>query len=190
METLTLATDNQLIKLFQNGNNEALETLVNRYKDKLFTSIVVLVKDQYLAEDLFQEVFFQITDTCRSNCYNEEAEFLPWATRIAYNLCVDHCRKEKQAPTITVSDNSDIPDLNSSIVSGSKSDVFEEQLQGELLDMCNLLPQDEREVIVLRHYGNLDFKEIVVMTKSNIDTVMGHMRNGLFFLKKMMEENK
>jgi RNA polymerase sigma-70 factor (ECF subfamily) len=164
MKTLTLATDNELIRLFQKGNNEALETLVNRHKDKLFTSILMLVKDKYVAEDLFQEVFFQIIDLFRSDVYNEEAGFLPWATRIAYNLCIDYNRTVEPTPIIKLSDNNEVADL------------------------CVLLPEDVREVIVLRHFGNISFREIVAMTKSNIHKVIGRMRDGLFSLEKMMEE--
>jgi RNA polymerase sigma-70 factor (ECF subfamily) len=93
LKTLNLVSDNQLVRLFQEGQNEALEALVNRHKDKLFTSIQILVKDKYLAEDLFQDVFIKIIDTLRNDRYNEEGKFLPWAMRIAHNLCVDHFRK-------------------------------------------------------------------------------------------------
>src|SRR5215210_7760986 len=100
MKTPNSATDIQLINSFQEGNNKALEVLVNRHKDKIFTSIHILVKDKYLAEDLFQDVFIKIIDTLRKNSYNEEGKFLPWAMRIAHNLCIDHLRKVKRTPTI------------------------------------------------------------------------------------------
>src|SRR5919112_3231201 len=111
MKTLNIATDNQLVHLFQAGDSNALEVLVNRHKDKIFTSISILVKDKYLAEDLFQDVFIKIIDTLRNNRYNEEGKFLPWAMRIAHNLCVDHFRKVKRTPTITTSDDRDIFDV-------------------------------------------------------------------------------
>src|SRR3954453_16643878 len=107
---LSQATDNQLVHSFQQGNNQALEILVNRHKDKIFTSINILVKDRYLAEDLFQDVFIKIIDTLRKNNYNEEGKFLPWAIRIAHNLCVDHCGKVKR---------------NQNITSGYEQDIFE-----------------------------------------------------------------
>ena len=111
MITSSQATDNQLVQSFQEGNNNALEVLVSRHKDKIFTSINLLVKDKYLAEDLFQDAFIKIIDTLRKNNYNEEGKFLPWAIRIAHNLCIDHFRKVKRTPVITTSDDRDIFDV-------------------------------------------------------------------------------
>jgi RNA polymerase sigma-70 factor (ECF subfamily) len=100
MKAFNKYTDNELIHLFSDGNLDALETLVLRHKDKLYSSILFLVKDKYLAEDIFQDVFIRIIDTMRSGRYTEEGKFLPWAMRIAHNLCVDHFRKVKRTPTI------------------------------------------------------------------------------------------
>ena len=190
MKTLTLASDNELIRLFQSGSNEALEALVYRHKDKLFTSILMLVKDRYVAEDLFQKVFFQIIDLFKSNSYNEEVGFLSWATRIAYDLCVDHCENVKHPSTMTVAADGNILEVDNSIEESTESGVFQKQLHCSLPDWCNLLPQTEREVIVLRHFGNVSFKEIMAVTRCNINTVIGRMCNGLFFLKNMLEEKQ
>ena len=108
MKAFAKKTDNDLIQLFVEGNTEALEILVLRHKDKLYTSILFLVKDKYLAEDIFQDVFIRIIDTMRSGRYTEEGKFLPWAMRIAHNLCVDHFRKVKRTPTIKNGDDKDI----------------------------------------------------------------------------------
>src|SRR6478609_6908215 len=108
MKAFAKKTDNDLIQLFVEGNTEALEALVLRHKDKLYTSILFLVKDKYLAEDIFQDTFIRIIDTVRSGRYTEEGKFLPWAMRIAHNLCVDHFRKVKRTPTIKTGDNQDI----------------------------------------------------------------------------------
>src|SRR6201982_2914773 len=108
MKPLNKKTDHELINLFVDGNLEALETLVLRHKDKLYTSILFLVKDKYLAEDIFQDVFIRIIDTMRSGRYTEEGKFLPWAMRIAHNLCVDYFRKVKRTPAIKTSDDRDI----------------------------------------------------------------------------------
>ena len=105
MKSLTNLSDQQLIHLYMDGDAEALSTLVVRYKDKIYTSIYLLVKDKYLAEDIFQDVFIRIIDTIRSGRYTEEGKFLPWAMRIAHNLCVDHFRKVKRTPTIRNSDD-------------------------------------------------------------------------------------
>src|SRR5690349_22525034 len=111
MRLLNNLSDTQLVLQFQDGDVYAFETLISRYKEKLFSSILFLVKDKYLAEDLFQETFIRIIDTLRSKRYNEEGKFLPWAMRIAHNLCVDHFRKVKRTPSILTGDNQDIFDV-------------------------------------------------------------------------------
>jgi len=108
MKCLTSLTDQQLVHLYIDGNTEALSTLVSRYKDKIYTSIYLLVKDKYLAEDLFQDVFIRIIDTLKGGRYTDEGKFLPWALRIAHNMCVDHFRKVKRSPSIKTSDDRDI----------------------------------------------------------------------------------
>src|SRR5580765_8737545 len=108
MKAFNKKTDHELIHLFTDGNLDALETLVLRHKDKLFTSILFLVKDKYLAEDIFQDVLIKVIDTIRGGRYTEEGKFLPWAMRIAHNLCVDHFRKVKRTPAIKTSDDRDI----------------------------------------------------------------------------------
>ena len=111
MRNFNCYTDIQLVHSFQEGNTYAFEVLINRYKDKIFSSILFLVKDKYLAEDLFQETFIRIIDTIKGKRYNDEGKFLPWASRIAHNLCVDHFRKVKRTPSILTSDDRDIFDV-------------------------------------------------------------------------------
>src|SRR6476661_3946861 len=108
MKTLLLSTDSQLVHEFKDGNNSALEILIWRYKEKMFSTILFLVKDKYLAEDLFQDAFIKIIDTIRSNRYKEEGKFLPWAIRITHNLCVDHFRKVKRAPAVKTTDDQNL----------------------------------------------------------------------------------
>ncbi len=190
MKTLSLATDNQLVKLFQEGQNQALEALVNRHKDKLFTSIQILVKDKYLAEDLFQDVFIKIIDTLRNDRYNEEGKFLPWAMRIAHNLCVDHFRKVKRTPTITTSDDRDIFEVINVMEAGADHGMIQGQTHDRVRRILDMLPEDQREVIVLRHYADMSFKEIAKMTDCSINTALGRMRYGLLNMRKMMAEKQ
>ncbi len=190
MNALTQATDNQLVQSFQQGNNSALEVLISRYKDKIFTSILILVKDRYLAEDMFQDVFIKIIDTLRKNSYNEEGKFLPWATRIAHNLCIDHFRKVKRTPTITTGDDQDIFEvINVSADSADKS-IIRSQSHEQVRELLDLLPQEQKEVIVMRHYADLSFKEIAAMTNCSINTALGRMRYGLLSMRKMMAERQ
>ena len=189
MNTLGQATDNQLVQSFQQGNNNALEVLVNRHKDKIFTSINILVKDKYLAEDMFQDVFIKIIDTLRKNTYNEEGKFLPWALRIAHNLCIDHFRKVKRTPTITTSVDRDIVEVINVSADSADKGIMKSQSHSKVHQLLNELPEDQREVIVLRHYANLSFKEIAEMTNCSINTALGRMRYGLLNMRKMMNEN-
>ncbi len=190
MNTLSQATDNQLVHAFQQGNDRALEILVNRHKDKIFTSIHMLVKDRYLAEDLFQEVFIKIIDTLRKNNYNEEGKFLPWAIRIGHNLCVDHFRKVKRTPTITTGEDRDIFEvLNVSADSADKA-IIKSQSHEKVRQLLEELPAEQREVIVLRHYADMSFKEIASLTNCSINTALGRMRYGLMSMRKMMAENQ
>jgi RNA polymerase sigma factor (sigma-70 family) len=190
MNIYTEATDNQLVKFFQEGKNNALEVLINRHKDKIFTSINILVKDKYLAEDLFQDVFIKIIDTLRNNRYNEEGKFLPWAMRIAHNLCVDHFRKVKRTPTITTSDDQDVFEVVNIREDGADKAIMRNQSHEKIREILDLLPEEQREVIVLRHYADLSFKEISVMTNCSINTALGRMRYGLLNMRKIIAEKQ
>jgi RNA polymerase sigma-70 factor (ECF subfamily) len=183
-------TDQQLVRLFKEGNSNALEALVVRHKDKLFTSIVLLVKDKYLAEDLFQEVFIRVIDTIRGGRYTEEGKFLPWAMRIAHNLCVDHFRKVKRTPIIKTSDNHDIFEVLNFSEDNAEQKMMKNQSYDRIRRMLDLLPEEQREVIVLRHYADLSFKEISNLTNCSINTALGRMRYGLINMRKMMTEKQ
>ena len=190
MRSLTALTDQQLIHLFMDGDAEALETIFTRHKDKIFTSIVLLVKDRYLAEDIFQDVFIRVIDTVRNGRYTEEGKFLPWAMRIAHNLCVDHFRKVKRAPTVRSGEDHDIFDVLNLSEDGIDQKVMQRQSHERIRRMLDMLPTDQREVIVLRHYAELSFKEIAALTNCSINTALGRMRYGLINLRKMMHEKK
>lgn len=190
MRTNEQFTDQQLVHLFKDGDATALETLVLRHKDKLYTSIFLLVKDKYLAEDLFQEVFIRVIDTIRGNRYTEEGKFLPWAMRIAHNLCVDHFRRVKRTPTIKTSDNHDIFEVLNFSDDNAEQKMMKNQSYDRIRRMLDLLPEEQREVIVLRHYADLSFKEIAGLTNCSINTALGRMRYGLINMRKMMMEKQ
>ena len=178
MTPLSKLTDNDLINLFVAGNVNALEVLVLRHKDKLYTSILFLVKDKYLAEDIFQDVFIRIIDTMRSGRYTEEGKFLPWAMRIAHNLCVDHFRKVKRTPTIRTGENHDIFEVLNFTEDSAEDKMMKKQSHNRVKDMLDQLPEDQREVIILRHYADMSFKEIASVTNCSINTALGRMRYG------------
>ncbi len=183
-------TDQEIVNEYINGNANVLSTLVTRYKDKIFTSIYLLVKDKYLAEDIFQDVFIRIIDTIRGGRYTDEGKFLPWAMRIAHNLCVDHFRKVKRNPTIKTSDDRDIFDVLNFSEAGVDNRMMNEQTSDKVRRMIDMLPEDQREVIILRHYADLSFKEIAQLSNCSINTSLGRMRYGLLNLRKMMTEKQ
>ncbi len=190
MNSLRQKTDHELIHQFRDGDLNALEALVIRHKDKLYTSILFLVKDKYLAEDIFQDVLIKVIDTIRGGRYTEEGKFLPWAMRIAHNLCVDHFRKVKRTPAIKTSDDRDIFEVINFTEEGADTKMMKRQSHDRVRQMLDLLPEDQKEVIILRHYADLSFKEIASLTNCSINTALGRMRYGLINLRKMMIEKK
>ena len=190
MRTLDHVSDTDLILAFQEGHTEAFECLIYRYKDRIFSSILFFVKDNYLAEDLFQDVFIKIIDTLKNKRYTDEGKFLPWALRIAHNLCVDYFRKVKRTPAIRTSDNKDIFELLQISEEAPDNKIMQGQSHERVRKMLNLLPEEQREIIILRHYANMSFKEIAVITNCSINTALGRMRYGLINLRKMMVEKQ
>lgn len=190
MNTFIETTDIALIKKFQEGNNDAFEILIRRHEEKIFSSIFFLVKDEYLAEDLFQDVFIKIIDKLRKKHYNEEGKFLPWALRISHNLCVDYFRKVKRKPTIITSDNRDIFETINIVADSPEVEMMRKQSYLLVTNMLQTLPEDQREVIVLRFFAGLNFKDIAKVTNCSINTALGRMRYGLINLKKLMVEKE
>jgi RNA polymerase sigma factor (sigma-70 family) len=190
MKSFINLTDQQLIHLYMDGNADALATLIMRYKDKVYTSIYLLVKDKYLAEDIFQDVFIRVIDTLKGGRYTDEGKFLPWAMRIAHNMCVDHFRKVKRSPSIKTSDDRDIFEVLNFSEAGADHRMMQGQSHDRVRRMVDMLPEDQREVIIMRHYADLSFKEIADLTKCSINTALGRMRYGLINLRKMMTEKQ
>lgn len=190
MKTMNNLPDQQLIHLYLDGDAQALSSLVTRYKDKIFTSIYLLVKDKYLAEDIFQDVFIKVIDTLNSDRYNDEGKFLPWVMRIAHNACIDHFRKVKRSPTIKTSDNHDIFEVLDFFEAGADEKIIQGQSHERVRKILDMLPEDQKEVIVMRHYADLSFKEISNLTGCSINTSLGRMRYGLMNLRKLMIEKQ
>lgn len=190
MKTTNHLSDQQLIHLYLNGDSNAISTLIERHKDKIFTSIVLLVKDKFLAEDLFQDAFIKVIDTINGGRYNEEGKFLPWVMRIAHNLCIDHFRKVKRSPSIKTSDDHDIFEVLNFSEPGTDEKMIQGQSHARVRKMLDMLPEDQKEVIVMRHFADLSFKEIAGLTGCSINTALGRMRYGLINLRKMMVEKQ
>jgi len=181
-------TDNELIQSFQEGNTRAFDALLDRHQERIYNTILFMVKDSYLAEDLIQEIFIKIIDNLKQRKYNEEGKFLPWALRISHNFCVDHFRKVKRTPTIKTSDDQDLYEIINHSDHSADYKKTRKQTHQNIQQLVDLLPEEQREIIVLRHYANLSFKEIATMTNCSINTALGRMRYGLINLRKMMNE--
>lgn len=181
-------SDSQLISLYKNGNEEAFSTLVNRHKKKIYTTIYLIVKDQYLAEDLMQDTFVKVVNTVKSGRYNEEGKFLPWVSRIAHNLAIDHFRKAKRYPTIVMEDGSNVFNTLEFSESSMESKQIQQDTHAVLRDLIRELPDSQREVLMMRHYMQMSFQEIADTTNVSINTALGRMRYALINLRKKMEQ--
>ena len=190
MKIMNQLSDQQLIHLYLDGHSEALSSLVTRYKDKIFTSIYLLVKDKYLAEDIFQDAFIKVIDTINGGRYTDEGKFLPWVMRIAHNSCIDHFRKVKRSPSIKTSDDRDIFEVLNFSEAGADEKMMQVQSHERVRKMLDMLPEDQKEVIIMRHFADLSFKEIAKLTDCSINTALGRMRYGLINLRKMMIEKQ
>jgi RNA polymerase sigma-70 factor (ECF subfamily) len=171
-----------------NGNEEAFEELVNRHKDRVYTTAYLIVKDRYRAEDLMQETFIKAIRTIKQGKYNEEGKFLPWLLRIAHNLAIDSFRKDKRYPTIVMEDGGNI--FNSlSFADGTYEDKqIKEDTHDLLKRLIKELPDAQREVLVMRHYMDMSFQEIADATDVSINTALGRMRYALINLRKRMDQ--
>jgi RNA polymerase sigma factor (sigma-70 family) len=190
MKSLSQLSDQELVNLYLGGDSSAFSTLVLRYKSKLYTSIYLLLKDKYLAEDMFQDVFIRVIDKLKKGLYKEEGKFLPWIMRIAHNMCLDYFRKLKRSPVMKTSDDSDIFEQIDFSEPGSDSSMMVVETNNQVREMLDMLPDEQREIIIMRHYADLTFKEIAALKNISINTALGRMRYGLINLRKTMVEKQ
>lgn len=189
MKDLNNMTDEQLIQLYASGDENGLSVLIDRYKSKIYTSIYMRVKDDFVAEDIFQETFIKVINTIKSGGYNEEGKFLPWVIRIAYNMVIDHFRKEKRGPTVINNDGYDIFEVMDFADDDTERKMVRTQMDVDLKKLIQLLPDDQKEVLIMRHFCEMSFKDIAEISNVSINTALGRMRYALHNLRKMIEEN-
>lgn len=189
MKTLDL-TDNELVIQFVNGEAQAIETLIHRYKNKVYTYILLTVRDQQLAEDIFQDTFLKVIKSLTDGRYQENGRFLQWVMRIAHNLVIDHFRHEKQINTVS-SEKYEFDLFNSQKFSDQtiEDEIIDFQITKDIRRLVDELPEDQKEIILLRHYGGLSFKEIADQTNVSINTALGRMRYALINLRKIIKDN-
>ena len=177
-------SDSQLISLYKGGNEEAFEELVNRHKGRIFTTIILIVKDSPVAEDLMQETLIKVVSTVKSGQYNEEGKFLPWVCRIAHNLAIDHFRRGKRYPTIVMQDGSKVFNALEFSEGGYESLQIRMDTKAKLRTLIQELPEPQKEVLIMRHYMDMSFQEIADTTNVSINTALGRMRYALINLRK------
>lgn len=181
--------DAELIKLYINGDEKALSTLINKHEQRIFSYILSKIQNRDLANDVFQDVFVKIIKVFRSGRYNEEGKFLNWALRISHNLVIDHFRKQKRIPTISNKDDFDIFDIVKDSTEDVETGMIREQIEKDLHRLILQLPPEQLEVLKLRHFSGLSFKDIADQTGVSINTALGRMRYALINLRKLMEHN-
>jgi RNA polymerase sigma factor (sigma-70 family) len=188
MKNQTLS-DQELVKLYLEGKEFGLTELIKRHKSKIYTSIYFLVKDTDLANDLFQDSFIKIIDKLKSGHYKDEGKFLPWAMRVTHNLVIDHFRIEKRMPKLRETEEYSIFDRLQITDDSAEDKMLKNQLFSELRDLIRELPYEQKEIIIMRHYANMSFKEIAETTQVSINTSLGRMRYAIMNLRRLIAKN-
>jgi RNA polymerase sigma-70 factor (ECF subfamily) len=186
-----MISDYELIVRFIKGEQSCFEDLIHRHKNKVFAYISLYIRDQALAEDIFQDTFLKVIQSVKSGRYYDNGKFLSWVMRIAHNLIIDHFRRIKQMNTVS-NDNyeSDLFNSRKFAENNIEDDMIKRQIQKDIRKMITQLPDDQKEVVILRHYAGLSFKEIAEITDVSINTALGRMRYALINLRKIMDEKK
>ena len=189
MFKLNSLNDNELVQRFIEGDQESLEILILRHKSRVFSYIVLIVKNQELAEDIFQETFIKVIRSLKKGRYIENGKFISWVLRISHNLIIDHFRKEKLKGTIS-NDSTEVDIFNSQKFSDKtvEDEMINSQILFEVKELIRELPEDQQQVIYMRHYMGLSFKEIADQTDVSINTALGRMRYALINLRKLIEK--
>lgn len=182
-------SDQELIERFIRGEKECMETLIHRHKKKVYSYILLNVKNKYVADDLFQETFIKVINSLKQGNYTDKGKFSSWVIRIAHNLTIDFFRKEKNYHTFS-NDDSNVDLFNSKKFSEDtiEDQLILEQISNDIKAIIEILPEEQKEIIMLRHYGGMSFKEIAEQTNVSINTALGRMRYALINLRKIIEE--
>lgn len=182
-------SDNSLVKQFVDGDQSAIETLIARHKKRVFTYIILIVKNHHLAEDIFQDTFIKVIRSLKTGKYTENGKFISWVLRISHNLIIDHFRKEKLLNT-TSNDDTNVDLFNSPRYSEENIEdkLVYDQITSDVRLLIEELPDDQKQVILMRHFQGLSFKEIADLTDVSINTALGRMRYALINLRKLIEK--
>ena len=181
-------SDAELIAKYLNGSERSLEKLVNRHQLQIFNFIKSKVNDRDKSEDIFQDTFIKVIKTLKNGSYNEEGKFLPWVMRIAHNLVIDYFRKSNRIPIIENKEEFDIFQFLSDTTPNAESILVEEQVLKDIQNLIEELPEDQKEVLIMRLYRDMSFKEIAENTNVSINTALGRMRYAIINLRKMIND--
>jgi RNA polymerase sigma-70 factor (ECF subfamily) len=190
MNNNTNFNDQQLVNQFLGGDSSAIESLIYKYKDRVYTYIIMVVKNQDLANDIFQDTFIKVIKSLKRKKYEDRGNLISWIIRIAHNLIIDYFRKEKRLPTINNS-TADYDLFNSQEYSDTNIEemMIQTQIREDVKKLIDTLPFEQKQVVLLRIYGNLSFKEISDLTNVSINTALGRMRYALINMRKTIEKN-
>ena len=183
-------TDAHLVTRYLNGDEKCLEILINNHKSKIYNFIFSKVMDRDIAEDIFQETFIKVIKTLKNGVYNEEGKFLSWVMRISHNLIIDHFRKSNRMPKFEASDDYDVFQFITDSSPNVESNLIKDQVVNDLQNLITELPEDQKEVLNMRLYKDMSFKEIAEITGVSINTALGRMRYAIINLRKMIEDNQ
>ena len=183
--------DHILVKSFIDGDQSSLEELITRHKSRIYTYILLIVKNSHLAEDIFQDTFIKVIKSLKQGRYQDKGKFVSWVMRIAHNLIIDYYRKQKYQRNIS-NDDTEVDLFNSKKLSDDtiEDNLVQDQISSDVRLLMENLPADQRNVVYLRHYCDLSFKEIAEQTGVSINTALGRMRYALINMRRMIEEHK
>lgn len=184
-----LVSDQELVSAYLKGNEAAFEILLKRHQDRIYTQIVLMVRDREVADDIFQETFMKAIRTLKQGKYNEEGKFLPWVLRIAHNLSIDHFRKAKKMPKVRSDENYDVFSGIANDEKNVEDTWIEDIIHGDIRQLIEELPPEQKEVVMMRHFNNMSFKEISDHCNVSINTSLGRMRYALINMRKLIEKN-
>ncbi|TXE10912.1 sigma-70 family RNA polymerase sigma factor [Gelidibacter salicanalis] len=183
-----LITDAVLVSNYIKGDEQALSVLITRHKQKIYSFIYSKVYDRDITEDIFQDTFIKVIGTLKLGKYNEEGKFLPWVMRIAHNLVIDHFRKSNRMPKFDNTGEFSIFSVLSDSALDAEKGMIKEQIESDLRRLIQELPEDQKDVLVMRMYSDMSFKEISEKTGVSINTALGRMRYALINLRKLIDE--
>ncbi len=182
-------SDQELVRLYIRGEEVCFEELVNRHKDRLFTYLMLLLKDRKIAEDFFQETLVKVIHTIKAGRYLEEGKFCPWMLRIAHNLVMDYFRQQKKMRMQYSTEELDVFEFMGSDDMNREEELIQETIHSDLRKLVAMLPHDQREVLLMRVYAKMPFKEIAWVTEVSVNTSLGRMRYALISLRKLMQRH-